>query len=134
MDILDGKFTYKPSAEMSTQDMIAQIDKWTNFIKEYAATPNRILNAAFKDDDGNVQTVAEQYEKLAKSVAMTAEAYVYLKQVSSAVEFAENSTNEGLFRDGFIENINDYAKYVKRYEDSITNLIGVTAWLGNTIS
>ena len=121
-DFLNGKFTYKPSAEMDAKDMIADIEKWTEFIKEYSAYPNRILNAAFKDENGNVRTIAEQYDMLAKSVSETAEAYVYLKQVSSAIEFAEKSTKEGLLRDDFITNINDYAKDVKRYEDSITNL------------
>ena len=121
-DILNGKFTYKPSAEMDAKDMIADIEKWTQFIKEYSAYPNRILNAAFKDDNHNVRSIAEQYDMLAKSVSETAEAYVYLKQVSSAIEFAEKSTNEGLLRDDFITNINDYAQDVKRYEDSITNL------------
>lgn len=121
-DILNGKFTYKPSAEMSTQDMMAQIDKWTQFIREYAATPNRILNESFKDDKGNVRSVAEQYDILAKSVTQTAEAYVYLKQVSSAIEYAENATNGGWFNDSFITNINDYSNAVKKYNDSITEL------------
>ena len=122
-DIINGKFTYKPSAEMSTQDMIAQIDQWTQFIKEYAATPNRILNEAFKDSNGNVRSVAEQYDLLAKSVSQTAEAYVYLKQVSGAMEYAENSTNGGWLNDSFITNINDYSKAVKRYNDSVTELV-----------
>jgi len=121
-DILNGKFTYKPSAEMDAKDMIANIEKWTEFLKEYAAYPNRILNAAFKDDNGNVRTIAEQYDMLAKSVSETAEAYVYLKQVSSAIEFAENATNEGLLRDDFVTNIEDYSKWVKKYNDSITEL------------
>lgn len=122
-DIINGKFTYKPSAEMSTQDMIAQIDQWTQFIKEYAATPNRILNEAFKDSNGNVRSVAEQYDLLAKSVSQTAEAYVYLKQVSGAMEYAENSTNGGWVDDSLITNINDYSKAVKRYNDSVTELV-----------
>lgn len=121
-DIVNGKFSYTPSTEMNTQDMTAQIDKWTEFIREYAATPNRILNEAFKDENGNVRTIAEQYEKLAQSVSMTAEAYVYLKQVSSSVEFAENATNEGLLRDDFVTNINDYSNAVKKYNNSITEL------------
>ena len=121
-DIINGKFSYKPSAEMSTQDMMAQIDKWTQFIREYAATPNRILNGSFKDDKGNVRSVAEQYDILAKSVTQTAEAYVYLKQVSSAIEYAENATNGGWFNDSFITNINDYSNAVKKYNDSITEL------------
>lgn len=121
-DILNGKFTYKPSAEMDAKGMIAYIEKWTEFIKEYSAYPNRILNAAFKDDDKNVRTIAEQYDILAKSVSETAEAYVYLKQVSGAIQYAENSTNEGLFRDDLITNINDYSNAVKKYNDSITDL------------
>ena len=121
-DILNGKFTYKPSAEMDAKDMMADIEKWTQFIKEYAAYPNRILNAAFLDDDKNVRTIAEQYDILAKSVSETAEAYVYLKQVSGAIQYAENSTNEGLFRDDLITNINDYSNAVKKYNDSITDL------------
>lgn len=122
MNIPNGRFTYKPSAEMDAKDMIADIEKWTQFIKEYAAYPNRILNTAFKDESGNVRTVAEQYNILAKSVSETAEAYVYLKQVSGAIEFAENSTNEGWGGDDFITNINDYSNAVKRYNDSITEL------------
>ncbi len=120
--ILNGKFTYKPSAEMDSKDMIADIEKWTQFIKEYSAYPNRILNAAFKDENNNVRSIAEQYDMLAKSVSETAEAYVYLKQVSSAIEFAEKSTKEGLLRDDFITNINDYSNAVKKYNDSITEL------------
>ncbi len=122
-DILNGKFTYRPSAEMDTKDMLADIEKWTEFIKDYAAYPNLILNAAFKDEkNGNVRSVAEQYEILAKAVSETAEAYVYLKQVSSAVEFAENSTNKGWLDDGLITNINDYSNAVKRYNDNVTKL------------
>ena len=122
-DIVNGKFSYTPSAEMNTQDMIAQIDQWTQFIKEYAATPNRILNEAFKDSNGNVRSVAEQYDLLAKSVSQTAEAYVYLKQVSGAMEYAENSTNGGWLDESLITNINDYSKAVKRYNDSVTELV-----------
>ena len=121
-DIKNGKFTYTPATEMDTQSMVSMIEKWTEFIKEYAATPNRLLNDAFKDEKGNVRTIAEQYEKLAVAVGMVSQAYVYLKQVSSAAEFAENSTNEGLLRDDFITNINDYSKAVKKYNDSITEL------------
>ena len=121
-DILNGKFTYKPSAEMDAKDMISDIEKWTQFIKEYSAYPNRILNAAFMDDDKNVRTLAEQYDILAKSVSDTAEAYVYLKQVSGAIEYAENSTNEGWVGDDLITNINDYSNAVKKYNDSITDL------------
>lgn len=117
-----GKITYTPSAEMDTAGMIAVIDKWTEFIKEYAATPNRILNDAFKDEEGKVRSVAEQYDRLAVSVGKVAEAYIYLKQVSSATEYAENATN-GVFDESFITNINDYAQAVKRYDDSITTLI-----------
>lgn len=121
-DIKNGKFTYTPSAEMDTQSMVSMIEKWTEFIKEYAATPNRLLNDAYKDENGNVRLIAEQYEKLAEAVGMVSQAYVYLKQVSNAAEFAENSTNEGLLRDDFITNINDYSNAVKKYNDSITEL------------
>lgn len=121
-DIINGKYTYKPSAEMSTQDMMAQIDEWTEFIKEYAATPNLILNNAIKDSNGNVRSIADQYDILAKSVTHVAEAYVYLKQVSSAIEFAENSTNGGWFNDSFTTNIDDYSNAVKKYNDKITEL------------
>lgn len=122
-DLGRGKMSFTPSASMDTASMIAAIDKWSNFIKDYAANKNAILNASFKDEEGNVRSLAEQYDYLGNAVGEVAEAYVRLKELSGAMQYSEDLTNKGIFDDSLTTNINDYSNAVKTYNDSVSEIV-----------
>lgn len=122
-----GKFVFTPAAELTTTEMVSAIEKWTEFIKEYSANKNSILNDSYADEAGNVRSLSDLYERLGEKVGETAEAYVWLKQASDAAEFAESATNggilDGAFDDDLITNINDYADALKDFNDGISKTI-----------
>ena len=118
-----AKFEFTPAANMNSAEMITTMERWTQFIKDYSANANSILNEAFADKDGKVRKLAEQYELLGKAVGETAEAYVWLKDASEAAEFAESGTNKGWLDDSLITNINDYAEDVKAYNDAVSKSV-----------
>lgn len=123
----NGTFEFAPASSLSTAELMTTIEKWTQFIKEYAATPNNILNNAFSDDSGKVRDLAEQYTLLGQAVKETAGAYVWLKQASDAAEFAEKFSNDdglwGITNDSLVTNINDYAQDLKDYNDAVTTSV-----------
>lgn len=118
-----GAFEVTPAAQMNTAEMITAMERWSQFIKEYSANPNSILNNAFADEQGNVRKLTEQYELLGKAVGETAEAYVWLKDASQAAQFAEDLSNSGYMDDSLITNINDYAGAVKDYNDAVNKSV-----------
>ena len=88
--------------------MLAVIERWTQFIKDYSYFKNNILNNAFADEEGNVRSVAEQYELLKNAVEGTSEAYAWMKQTSEAAESAVRQTNGGMFDDDITRDIGNF--------------------------
>ena len=121
-DIKGGKFEAPKFDEIDTATAMSIMDKWEKFIKEYASMPNHLINEAYKSGDA-IKSLAEQYQGLYEKVIQVANAQVYLKDLGDATEYAENATNGGWFDDSLTTNINDYAKAVRGFNDSISDLI-----------
>lgn len=115
--------------EATNSDMQAAIEKWTEFIQNYSATPNKILNDALVDQAGNVLSLSKQYENLSQSVNEVAQAYVYMKEMANngAIETAINATGGGMIgkylTDDIVTNINDYSDAIKAYNSEINSLM-----------
>lgn len=126
---------YKPSFEKNN-DIEGTIEAWQQYIRDYAATPNRILNEAMtyqettKGEDGierittKVREQEEQYDRLYESVINVAKAQEEMARLSDAMEFSVNETNAGWFDDDLLTNIGDYDKQVKKVSQSIAKTYG----------
>ena len=121
-DIKGGKFETPDFNNIDTATAMSLMDKWERYIKEYASMPNRLINEAYKDGE-EVRELADQYENLKNKMLEVAEAQHLLKDASDAIQYAENSTNSGWFDDSLTTNINDYAKAVRGFNDSVSDLI-----------
>lgn len=104
--------------EFNREDAQAQVEEWAQYIREYAGTPNEILNKALFDESGNVLHLAEQFENLKDRVIEVVEAQRLLQQMGPVFENAQISTNTGIFNgllnDDIIENMKDYAEWEKK--------------------
>lgn len=111
----------KPVFDASTAKQA--IDDWVEYIRNYAATPNRLLNEALYDSEGHARSLQEQFDRLADSAAKVANAYVYLQNMSGAEEGAINATGDGaflgVFEDDLITDIGDYEKSLKSFRNGI---------------
>lgn len=121
-DIKGGKFEAPNFNDIDTATAMSLMDKWERFIKEYASMPNRLINEAYKDGD-EVRELADQYENLKNKMLEVAEAQRLLKDASDAIQYAEDATNGGWLDDSLTTNINDYAKAVRGFNDSVSDLI-----------
>lgn len=97
------------------------IDEMADYIRQYSATPNEILNNAFFDGD-KLRETKEQLRLLAEAVGEVAMAQYGLHDVGDMFENAINATNGGWFNDDVVENINDYEKAVKDYNRAFTDM------------
>lgn len=115
---------YLPAFETLDQANIKSVmDNAEQFIKEYSATPNAMLNDAFADHGGVVNNLRAQYDSLEKSLNTLHEAYAIINNdMKEVMDYSLESTG-GWFNDDLIENINDYSKAYRAYKDSITDFI-----------
>lgn len=97
------------------------IDEMADYIRQYSATPNEILNNAFFDGD-KLRDTKEQLRLLAEAVGEVAMAQYGLHDVGDMFENAIKATNGGWFNDDVVENINDYEKAVKDYNRAFTDM------------
>lgn len=112
-----------PSADsITSDDMRKSMEIWEQFIKEYAATPNIMLNAAYATDNTgkSVHSLAEQYEILGRNVMIVAESYKYLPNVADALTDAIQESDGGWFDDDLITDIKDYNDALKEQQRTIT--------------
>lgn len=123
-EVTGGTLNVTPSASLDEDAMIQTMEKWEDFLKNYGASPNKMLKDAFWDEEGNVRTLEEQYNRLAKSVNLVSNAYLELGKFSDIAESALDSTNKGWLDDDLVKNINDYAKSTKKYQNA---LMGIAA-------
>lgn len=128
---MTGAITFTPAQQLTESAMQTIVDDWVQYIQEYAATPNRLINDALMDQEGKVRSLTDQYNELQKVVTAVANAQVYMKQVSSAQEIAlaatngDNGTKMEWINDDLIENIKDAEKAVKGYNKAL-NLLNNT--------
>lgn len=99
------------------------MDNAEQFIKEYSATPNAMLNDAFADHGGVINNLRSQYDSLERSLNTLHKAYAIINNdMKEVMDYSLGSTG-GWFNDDLIENINDYSKAYKTYKNSITDFI-----------
>ena len=111
-----------PSADsLSSDDMRKSMDTWEQFIKEYAATPNIMLNAAYATDETGkaVHSLAEQYKILGENAIIVAQSYEYLPNVAQALSDAVQNADGGWFDDNLMTDIKDYNDALKEQTQTI---------------
>lgn len=116
-----GGELYFELPKFNEEDATQAIDKWAQYIREYAATPNRILNDAFFDTEGNARSLEDQFYKLAMAARDVARAQMDLAHMGDTFEYAINSTNKGWLDDDVITNIKDYDKTLKSFRSNINS-------------
>lgn len=110
----------KPEFDYETAQGI--IDKWTQYIREQSATPNRILNKALLDDNDNVRSLQEQYDRLFDSMQDIIKAQVLLANLPPVFENAQAATSSGWWDDDIADDMADYTKARKEFVQQVTKL------------
>ena len=106
-------------ASLDQASVKSVMDNAEQFIKEYSATPNAMLNDAFAAHGDKVNNLRAQYDSLEKSLNTLHKAYAILnKDFREVMDFSMGETG-GWFNDDLIENINDYSKAYSEYKNNI---------------
>ena len=121
-----GSFSFPSASDLSTDQMEKSIKVWEEFIKNYSATPNIMLNAAYatKENGEAVHSLAEQYKIMGENAATVMNALPLLKSVSTAIEEGIKDADKGLFDDSLLTDIKQYEKAYKKLYKSISSNIG----------
>lgn len=106
-------------ASLDQASVKSVMDNAEQFIKEYSATPNAMLNDAFAAHGDKVNNLRAQYDSLEKSLNTLHKAYAILnKDFREVMDFSMEETG-GWLNDDLIENINDYSKAYSEYKNNI---------------
>lgn len=116
-----AKTTVKVGLKFDEEEAQQVIDEMADYIRQYSATPNEMLNNAFFDGD-KIRSTQEQFMLLAAAVGEVAKAQYGLHDIGDVFENAINATNGGWFNDDIVENINDYEKAVKNYNRAFADM------------
>lgn len=116
-----GVLGFPPAESITSDDMRKSMETWEQFIKEYAATPNIMLNAAFATDQTGkaVHSLAEQYKILGENAIIVAQSYEYLPNVAQALSDAITEADSGWFDDNLLTDIKDYNDALKEQTHTI---------------
>ena len=109
------------SIKFDKQDAQRQIDEWADYIRQYSATPNSIINEALFDGD-KLRPIEEQYNRIAAAVGEIVKAQYGLHDLGDIFENATRATDSGWFNDDVITNINEYEEAVKDYNRAFAEL------------
>ena len=119
---LGGKIQFE-NPKFDPTEAKQQIDTWTEYIRNYAATPHRLLNEAIFDEKGNVRELEDQFHRLNAAVNEVAMAYEHLQFMSDATNTAVRATDkEGIaawFEDDVLTDIQDYDKALKNFRGDV---------------
>jgi len=116
-----AKIKAKMTVEFDRDEAQQLIDEWANYIRQYSATPNKILNDVFFDGD-KMRTLEEQFKRIGEYMGEVVEAQYGLHDVSEMFENAVNATDSGWFNDSVVTNIMDYEKAIKKYHATFADL------------
>ena len=108
--------------KLDTSNAQESIEKWSQYIREYAATPNKILNDALFDSEQNVRSLEEQFDNLKKKVVEVADAQYLLQGLGDSFKDAIDKTNDGWLDDDLITNIEDYNKSLKEFGKNVSSV------------
>ena len=117
---------------LSTEEMQEYVDIWTEFIREYSATPNLMLKAAYAtDENGNaVMNLAQRYEELSKQFKIVAQSIPLIGEMGGNLAIAmKDATSLG--SDSLVEDIKDYddaySEYLMKVSEGINEYKKETA-------
>ncbi len=116
-----GKISFPDASSIDNEQMSASIEKWEEFIKNYSATPNVMLNAAYATDENGkaVHNLAEQYKILGENAAVVMNALPKLKDVSVAIEEGIKDSDAGWFDDNLLTDLKQYDDAYKKHQKLI---------------
>lgn len=120
-------YRFLPEFDASTAKQI--MEEWSQYIRDYAATPNRILNKSLFDSEDNVLGLEEAFKKLGESVLMVSDAQMELANISDTFADAQKATNgsnwlTALFDDDAGKDLKDYENALKKFSASISKDYG----------
>lgn len=123
----NASFKFPAYAELDEQSVKSIMENAEQYIREYSATPNQMLNDAFalNKETKDIPTLQQQYESLAKSVEEVAKAQALLKgEIADVVEYSLGATDSkvfwGWFDEDLVTNINDYSNALKDYNNALS--------------
>lgn len=120
------KFADIDPFNVKESSLITSIDKIKEVLKDYSPVWKDTFNDVFAvDNEGKqINSLAEQYEKLRDSLNNVKEGYRVLAEIKNVAEFA-NSDTDGWYDESFAENLKDannaYAEMEKRVGNITTN-------------
>lgn len=120
-----GLISIPDPSKLSNTEIISGIETWEQFIKDYSATPNLMLNAAYATDENGkaVHSLAEQYKILGENAMLVMQAIPLQKDVSTAFEDAIKSADGGWFDDNLLTDLKDYNNAYKEHQKLVSATI-----------
>lgn len=110
-------YTFLPEFDPSTAEQI--MEEWTQYIRDYAATPNRLLNQSFFDTKDNVLSLKDAFDQLGESVQVVMNAQEELARISDTFAAAQEATNGGWLDDDAATDVKDYENELKKANSRI---------------
>lgn len=110
-------FLIKPEFDPSTAQQI--IEEWSQYIREYSGTPNKMLNDALLDESGNVRMLKDQFDQLYLSVEQVIKSQKGLASIADIFQMAQEDTGSGWLNEDIVEDIKDYDKALKSFNKTI---------------
>lgn len=119
-----GKFEIPDFKKIDTAQAAKSIEVWTKFIKEYAATPNLMLESAYATDENGkaVHSLAEQYEILGKQAKIVAESLPLISQFGEYLSEAIEESDSGWLDDNLLTDIKNFDDAVKNVRKNAQDL------------
>lgn len=111
----------KMTVEFDKEEAQQLIDEWSEYIRQYSATPNKILNEALFDGD-KMRSTEEQFKRIGEAMSEIVKAQYGLHDMGDVFENATKATDDGWFNDDIVSNINDYEEAVKDYKRAFSDL------------
>lgn len=107
---IPGTLTIRSAKDIDMSTMLHDIAIWEEFIKNYAATPNLMLHAAYATDENgkSVHSLAEQYEILGEKAKIVAESLPLLADFGEALSEAIDDSDGGWLDDNLLTDMKDY--------------------------
>lgn len=95
-----------PEFDKDTAESV--MEQWTQYIREYAGTPNKLINDALTSQADGVSSLADQYNKLGDAVKVVIEAQQKLGDFSDVFAAAQKGTDSGWFDDDVANDVKQY--------------------------
>lgn len=117
------KFADIDPFNVKESSLITSIDKIKEVLKDYSPVWKDTFNDVFAvDNEGKqINSLAEQYEKLRDSLNNVKEGYRVLAEIKNVAEFA-NSDTDGWFDESFAENLKDASNAYAEMEKRVGNI------------